>query len=580
MDALGRERNEGDERMLWLRRTGRSAAPGLRHGLATAVLLVVVGGTTDGLMATGRAQTSAPAIRVTTRLVSLDVVVQDASGRVVTDLTAKDFLLKENGREQRIAAFTDVTGTAAVASGGDGRTHYQFRNVPDEARGGSVTLVLLDLVNTPTLEQAFARKELRRFFEGMPAGVRCGLFVLSGRLRVVQNVTAKKEDLIAAMDRLAVQPAELVRSESDRQMAADSAVREQSAIGRSPAQGSNAPLREAVNSYEQRATTTQEALAQLTQASAGYPGRKNLIWIAGSFPVGIGPSLQTETTTASPRLLELAGLRDNTVAMAGSEIAIYPVSTRGMSLSAGGADVSGEAEVDASGRNAVRTIEGQASRQFDLQVSMEHLASLTGGRAFLNTNDLAGAMTHAAEEGGRYYRLDYSPENKKWDGAYRHLAVSVRGQSYHLRYRQGYFATTEAQPEAAGSAGLSTALRQETLERSGILLQANVARAATPTGETVVDLLIDPASMTFTTGQDGLRHAKLLLLLSAASTNGGPGAEKQAVLTLGLEPGDYQSVLAKGLPVRQTIARVPAGATLRVAVRDLQTGQTGTLRLQ
>ena len=525
------------------------------------------------------AQTSGTAIQVTTRLVSLDVVVQDASGHLVTGLTAKDFLVNENGREQRVVAFTDQTTAAGVSGAASGTKHYQFSNVPDEAQGSVVTLILFDLLNTPTLEQPFARKELLRFFERMPAGTRCGLFALGSSVRVVQNVTAKKEELMAAVGRLSAQPAELVRSESDRQMAADQAVREQSAMGQSPAQGSNAPLREAVNSYQQRAGSTEEALEQLTQASAGYPGRKNLIWIAGSFPVGIGPSLQTETT-AFPRTLDLPGTRDNTVAMAGSGIAIYPVSTRGMTPTSAGADVSGEAEADVSGRGGLRTIKAQASHQFDLQVAMEHLASLTGGQAFYNTNDLAAAMEHSVEEGGHYYRLDYTAENRKWDGAYRRVAVSVRGHGYHLAYRQGYFATPEAQPEAAGSSGLSAALRQPTLERSGILLRANVVRPHASAGEITVDLVVDPSTVTFTTGADGLRRAKLLLLLSAAAQSGAAGLEKQAMLNLGLEPADYQSVLARGIPVRQTIAGVPPGATLRVGVRDLQTGQTGTLRLE
>ena len=295
--------------------------------------------------------------------------------------------------------------------------------------------------------------------------------------------------------------------------------------------------------------------------------------------MGIGPSLQTETT-ALPRRLELPGIKDNTVAMAGSEIAIYPVSTHGMTSSSVGADVSGEAEVDLSGRNGIRTIEGQASRQYDLQVSMEHLASLTGGRAFLNTNDLAAG--DGTQRGGRRplpTAWTTRPRTRPGMGRTGTWRLPCGGHSYHLAYRQGYFATADAHPEAAGASGLSATLRQAALERSGILLRANVFRPRTPGGETTVDLLVDPSSVTFTTGADGLRHAKLLLL-SAAAKDGAAGPEKQAVLNLGLEPADYQSVLASGIPVRQTIAGVPAAATLRVGVRDLETGQTGTLRLE
>ena len=550
--------------------------PNLSRGWLSPVLVCLL----HGVAAVCEAQT--PAIRVTTRLVSVDVVVQDASGRSVSGLPAKDFVLKENGREQRIAAFADQTGPPAAIERVAGATTkpYQFSDVPEAARTGAVTLILFDLLNTPTQEQPFARKELLRFFDRMPAGSRCGLFALGGGLRVVQTVTANKADLIAAMGRLTNEPASLVRGESTREMAADQAVREHAAIGRSPAQGTNAPLREEVNNYRERAGETEEALAELTQASAGYPGRKNLIWLAGSFPVGIGPALQTETT-ALPRTLERPGVRDNTVAMAGSGIAIYPVSTRGMTSSSVGAEVSGEAEADPSGRNGIRTIEGQASRQYDLQVAMEHLATLTGGRAFYNTNDLAAAVEHGIDEGDHYYRLDYSPENRRWDGAYRHLAVAVRGRGYHLAYRQGYFATEDAHPEAPGTPGLSALIRQGSLPQSGILLRANMVKPRLPGGETTVEVAIDPASVTFVEGADGLRHATLLVLLTAtpAATGGAP-LEKKAVLKLGLEPADYQAVLASGIPVRQTMAGVATGATLRLGVRDLQTGQTGTLLLQ
>ncbi len=440
----------------------------------------------------------------------------------------------------------------------------------------------LDLLNTPTEEQPFARKELIRFFTRLPVGSRCGLFVLTSRVRMVQTVTADRDALIAAVDRLTAQPANLVESESDREMAADQTVREQTARGRSPAPGSRAPEREEMNSYRERAGDTQEALAELTQAAAGYPGRKNLIWLAGSFPVGIGPSLQSDAVSSLPRTLDLPGIRDNTVAMAGSGIAVYPVSTHGMTSTSAGAEVSGEAEADPSGRNGLRLIEGQVSRQYDLQVSMEHLAMLTGGHAFYNTNDLAGALERSVEEGGHSYRLDYSPENRTWDGRYRRLAVSVRGQSYHLAYRQGYFATAETQPGAGGGAPeLSAIVRKDALARSGIALRANVAKPRLPGGEMAIDVLIDPASVAFAAAPDGLWHAKLLVMLTAAAGSAGAvPTEKKAVLKIGLEPADFQVLLAKGIPVRQTIAGVTAGTMLWLGVRDLETGQTGTLRLQ
>src|SRR5690348_3349411 len=46
-----------------------------------------------------------PVLKVTTRLVLVDVVVTDGYGRPVTDLKQADFDVKENGKAQKIVAF-------------------------------------------------------------------------------------------------------------------------------------------------------------------------------------------------------------------------------------------------------------------------------------------------------------------------------------------------------------------------------------------------------------------------------------------------------------------------------------------
>jgi hypothetical protein len=104
-------------------------------------------------------------------------------------------------------------------------------------------------------------------------------------------------------------------------------------------------------------------------------------------------------------------------------------------MTSAGADVSGEAEVDPSGRGGVRTIEHEVSRQFDLQVSMEHLASLTGGRAFYNTNDVSAMLDQSVNEGGHYYRL--TTPRRTSGGTERIATYSLLADGgYHLAYRR------------------------------------------------------------------------------------------------------------------------------------------------
>jgi len=53
-------------------------------------------------------QQSPPVFRSATSIVSVDVIVRDASGNIVRGLTAADFTVLEDGKPQRIDAFNAV----------------------------------------------------------------------------------------------------------------------------------------------------------------------------------------------------------------------------------------------------------------------------------------------------------------------------------------------------------------------------------------------------------------------------------------------------------------------------------------
>ena len=55
------------------------------------------------------AEESEEVVRITSKLVQLDVVVTDKEGRQVTDLKAEDFEILEDGRSQQITNFSYVS---------------------------------------------------------------------------------------------------------------------------------------------------------------------------------------------------------------------------------------------------------------------------------------------------------------------------------------------------------------------------------------------------------------------------------------------------------------------------------------
>ncbi|HEV2688465.1 MAG TPA: VWA domain-containing protein, partial [Bryobacteraceae bacterium] len=69
------------------------------------------------------------------------------------------------------------------------------------------------------------------------------------------------------------------------------------------------------------------------------------------------------------------------------------------------------------------------------------MAADTGGKAFLDSNDLAAGIVQAEKSISSYYLIGYYTSNATLDGKFRRIKISLNGGlSADLNYRQGYFA--------------------------------------------------------------------------------------------------------------------------------------------
>src|SRR5208337_5144246 len=80
-----------------------------------------------------------------------------------------------------------------------------------------------------------------------------------------------------------------------------------------------------------------EAMRGLARAVSGYPGRKNLIWLSGSFPIQIEPDPASPDEFRNMRSFQ-DQIRTTSSLLATSRVAIYPVDVRG--LQSKGVDIS------------------------------------------------------------------------------------------------------------------------------------------------------------------------------------------------------------------------------------------------
>ena len=206
------------------------------------------------------------------------------------------------------------------------------------------------------------------------------------------------------------------------------------------------------------------------------------------------------------------------------------------------------------------------------------LAQETGGRAFLNTNDLTKAIEIGAEESSSYYVLGYYPSQKKWDGNFRAVKVKVAKSGISVRHRRGYYATDPENWKKASGEDLKNALARNDVDSSSVLFYA---RAVPPTGnsEVKVEFLVDTHTVSFGTTNENQRYCNLEFQVQAYTQDGKLAKAEVQQAEAPLKPETYARIEKSGLPMPVSIKLPPGNYVLRLGVRDNRTGLFGTTEL-
>jgi VWFA-related protein len=554
-------------------------------------------------------------LQITSRIVYVDVVVHDSSGNLVHGLTQKDFKVSEDGKPQQIDYFVahsyDLNAPRKMAAYAP---KNQYSNVPISGPAGAVNIILFDLVNTAPQDQQYARKQMLKFLKSLPPGQQVALFVLSDRLHLFQSFTGSSNLLTAAAKMINPKDMQLYQSDSEQMRQIDDLGRMENALGGRDPSGSVQHLADLLtfqneqdNEIRQRITLS--AFSQIAHAAAGYPGRKNLYWLSGSFPFSV--ALQSEynmtgplqfSNLANPELPtpDLNAVKDTSKLIANSQIAVYPISVLGLQVGGVGVDVSGQSmtsmagtlgqSTNGSGNGSTNHTMGdtQAQQFFNrstLHGAMEDIAFETGGEAVFGSNDIAGALRRTIEDGSNYYTLAYRPQDSDWNGAFRKIKVEIPGHHYLLTYRRGYFANTEEITDQDSANELNEALQPGAPESTMLLLKSTVQLPGKADPYLLIDATVSPSGVSLSTDSAGDRHGKLLVLLVALnrSANGKPATQPASppqtsgALHLDFKPAQYQSILKTGINFALRLPLKPGSYLLRLGVTDMNNHRLGTL---
>lgn len=537
-------------------------------------------------------------LHIASRLVYVDVVVRDAKGQVVHGLSAPDFVLKEDGVEQKISFFNEHLPELPDEAAGNAAPQTKFSNVTPQGAPKSMLILLFDLLNTANDDQLTARQQMLKFLGNLPPGQRVTLFTLTNEMKMVQGTTGSPALLAAASSMLkprAILSGSQSESLEDQQIAANAAAQFGRHPGASTSMENSGPASDN-HDYEVRAMRTISALSEVAKEITDYPGRKSLYWLAESYPLSVdvaGPPVYTSVMGGTQQFnnsliasqshfnqTSQQEMRTTLNALATARIAVYPTSVLGLTTRSATAAISGSPMVNSDPGDP----RGGFFTVGNLRTEMNNLAEATGGESVWGSNDIAGAMHHSLDDNASYYTLAYRPSNSKWDGQFRQIHLDVTGGS-SLIYRRGYFAFANGPQDNKDSdqpRDLLSVLAPSLPEVTALRLHSQILPTDPQHPGLQIQSTIDARDVDFTADADGHEHAKLFVQMVAYSD-----ADKQpknlpqtsGTLNIDLAPAQYQYILKAGIAYRQQLALKPGKYHVLAGVSDENSHKMGTVEM-
>jgi VWFA-related protein len=375
-----------------------------------------------------------PRIRSGINYVRVDVFVTDKAGEPVLDLTQDDFSVAEDGKPQKIDAFSVVKldATAEVESG----PPRAIRNDFDEEREAQrpevrLFVILLDDYHVRRGNDMSVRKPLIDFIENQlaPADMVAIMYPLtpvtdmrftrdrSIPIRAIERFEGRKFIYTPRNmfeEQYAMYPAstvERVRNQVTMDALKGAAVR----------MGGLREGRKSIIFVSEGLTTMLPA--QLNDPIASMPGfgNPNRGRANAPQPTDMQTLMATADVTHEMQQVFSTLNRQNT--------SIYAVDPRGLAVFEYGINEGVGLQQDATG----------------LRMSLDTLHALannTDGRAIVNRNDLASGMKQIIRDSTGYYLLGYNSSQAPTDGKFHGIKVSVKRRGLDVRARKGYWAYT------------------------------------------------------------------------------------------------------------------------------------------
>jgi VWFA-related protein len=493
-------------------------------------------------------------IRMSVDLVQIDAIVTDQRGRHVTDLTAADFEVLQDGKPQSISTFIYVpAGTLLPLESKSASTLF----LSPRSTVGPVQPVARDRVRrtmaivVDDLSLSFesiarVRTVLRRFIdEQMQPGDLIAILRTGAGMGALQQFTTDRRLLHAAVDR--------VRWNMEARVAPFEA-----------ATGIDTRMEDIEK--ELATASTLGAIQYVIRGVAQLPGRKSVLLLSDGFRL-------TDADRKYGRILDMLRSIVDSTNRAG--VVVYGIDLRGLVATA----------PTAADGNAVNPVGLLAARERELSVTqhgLDALADQTGGLFMTNTNDLGGALRRVLDDQQGYCLLGYVPQSSTFSARnprFHSLSVRVKREGLRVRSRRGFLGQPESPPTVDPQVNRMVAAVTSPFAGGDIRLRlSSFFGQVEKAGPVVLSVMhVDARDLAFSEQPDGTRVAGLDVLAMTFGENGELADQHSRQYTVKLTTERYARAIQSGFVYNMRVpVKRPGPYQLRIALRDATSDRIGS----
>lgn len=505
-------------------------------------------------------QQAPPVFRASANLATRIVVVTDAQGRPVRGLTARDFIVSEDGRPQTVvfADYEEVDTARLPPIAVDPSPPLTAQREPKQVpaaggpdaryRGRRLLVFYFDVVRMPFFDRDRAFAGAVDFIDRqMTAGDMVSLMTFAGRgVNVHLDFTADRVALLQELRRL-----QLILNDPD------------GLFGSLEAGGG--AFGEDAGTFNLFAVDRQLSALQTAVTDLGDVRQAKTLIYFGS---GLGAA----------GLENLAQLRATVNAAVRAHGTLNPVDARGLEAvpPMGNASRPSPGGIGMFSGTFAQGLVSRGERERDVLYSM---ARDTGGRAIFDTNDLGLGVAEAASRVSGYYILGYYPTNTSTDGKYRRVRISLAGGTRaELTYRQGYYGPKDYRAFNAfdRERQLAEALRFED-PITDVPIAAELHYFRISAAEYFVPVSVRMPGSDFARARpNGASRVVIDMIAEIKDEHGTTMRNSRDRLEFSLDALQTERVAARPLQYETGFSLLPGNYVIKLLARDTTTGAIGT----